>query len=90
MDKQQGVFEEILHKNKPYPANQHTSPLLPQQYSDALIQQMIKDISQSFQKLAAEDHYEKIFDLTDKIRRMIREQDEFEHDLPLKAIQLPE
>jgi superfamily II DNA or RNA helicase/HKD family nuclease len=86
VDNQQGVFEELLHKNKPYPTNQHTSPLLPQQYSNALIQQMIKDISQSFQQLAADNQYEKIFELTDKIRRVIREQDEFEYDLPLKAI----
>jgi hypothetical protein len=67
VDKQRGVFEELLHKNKPYPTNQHTSPLLPQQYSDALIQQMIKDLSQSFQQLAADNQYEKIFELTDKI-----------------------
>src|SRR6202043_2381926 len=42
--------------------------------------------SQTFQQLAVDDQYDKIFELTDKIRRVIREQDEFEYDLPLKAI----
>ena len=86
MDTQKGVFEELLHKNKQYPANQHTSALLPQQYNDALLQQVIKDISQTFQQLAAADQYEKIYELTHEIRKVMRQQEEFDYDLPLKAI----
>jgi superfamily II DNA or RNA helicase/HKD family nuclease len=86
MDQQKGIFEELLHKNKPYPSNQHTYNLLPQQYKDALVQQVLKDINKTFQYLSQTDQQEKILELTKNLRAILPEHEIYDFDMPLKAI----
>ncbi|MBA2943569.1 DUF3427 domain-containing protein [Paenibacillus sp. CGMCC 1.16610] len=86
MREHQGVFEEILHKNKEYPSNQITYNLLPQNHNNALIQQVMKDISKSFKYLADQNQHAKILELTNQLRAIIPDLDSNELDMPLKAI----
>jgi superfamily II DNA or RNA helicase/HKD family nuclease len=81
-----GVFEEILHKNKSYPSNQHTFPLLPQQYNGALIQQVMREINVAYNELAQQDQYAKILELTNDLRKVIQQAEDVELNMPLKAI----
>ncbi|GGA05063.1 DNA repair helicase [Paenibacillus marchantiophytorum] len=86
MREHQGVFEEILHKNKEYPSNQITYNLLPQNHNNALIQQVMKDISKSFRYLADQNQHAKILELTNQLRAIIPDLASYDLDMPLKAI----
>ncbi|MDF2648144.1 MAG: hypothetical protein K0Q73_3949 [Paenibacillus sp.] len=86
MNEQKGVYEEILHRDKIYPTNQHTYNLLPQKHSEALVQQVIKDISVTFKQLADQNKYSEILQLTHQLRKLIPNLAEFDLDMPLKAI----
>ncbi|NEW09380.1 DUF3427 domain-containing protein [Paenibacillus sp. SYP-B3998] len=86
MSEHKGVFEEILHKNKEYPANQITYNLLPQNHNHALIQQVMKDISKTFKQLADQNQQAQILELTHQLRAMIPNLPSYELDMPLKAI----
>jgi hypothetical protein len=86
MSEHKGVFEEIVHKNKAYPSNQHTFPLLPQQYNSALSQQLMKEISEAYRQLAEKDQYAQILELTSELRKLVKQAEENELQMPLKAI----
>ncbi|SEB97411.1 DUF3427 domain-containing protein [Paenibacillus sp. GP183] len=86
MSEHKGVFEEIVHKNKTYPNNQHTFSLLPQQYNSALSQQLMKEINEAYRQLAEKDQYAQILELTSELRKLVKQVEENELQMPLKAI----
>jgi superfamily II DNA or RNA helicase/HKD family nuclease len=85
-DKNNGVFEEILYRNKPYPTNQQTYTLHPQQRSQALIQQAMRDIGNRFKELEESNDFGAIISLSNQMRRLIPNFGQYDVDMPVKAI----
>jgi HKD family nuclease len=86
MEDNRGIFEEIFYRGKQYPVNHQTFPLHPRQHSNALIQQVMRDIGNHLKQLEEEKQFGEILSLTNKLRRLIPNFGQYEIDMPLKAI----
>jgi superfamily II DNA or RNA helicase/HKD family nuclease len=85
MEPRNGLFEELMLKNKQYPESKRSFPLHPQQYADALIQQISRDIGERIHNLAQEGSFDEMFALANNIRQQINSlQDELR--TPLQAV----
>ncbi|MFK7693057.1 DUF3427 domain-containing protein [Paenibacillus sp. HJGM_3] len=81
-----GIFEEIFHKNRSYPANQHTFNLHPAKHTTSLIQQVLRDLSDTFKYYEENNQFHEILMLTNQLKRLLPINSDHEVDLPLKAI----
>ncbi|TVX99399.1 DUF3427 domain-containing protein [Paenibacillus cremeus] len=81
-----GLFEEILHKDKTYPPNQQTYNLHPAQHTNSLVQQILRDLTRTFRELEDKNQFQEILSLTKKVKQLLQVNNEYELDMPLKAI----
>nr|WP_098442765.1 DUF3427 domain-containing protein [Bacillus sp. es.036] len=80
-----GLFEEIKLAKKKYPINQKLSPLLPIEYTEALIHKSALAIGQKFEELIEEGNLEEAIAFTHKVLHLVgHESDDF--ILPLSNI----
>jgi superfamily II DNA or RNA helicase/HKD family nuclease len=81
-----GIYEEIFLKNKSYPANQHTFNIHPAKHTTFLIQQVMRDLSETFRYYEETNQFQEILGLTNQVRRLLLTNHNHEMDMPLKAI----
>ncbi|MFD2169155.1 DUF3427 domain-containing protein [Tumebacillus lipolyticus] len=80
-----GIFEELLVYRKSYPPNAHTTPLHPNDYANALIQHVSKEVGNRIAQLAMEGRFE---DIQKLIEPFLDQKDSLTSyfEMPFKAI----
>ncbi|MDQ0191624.1 hypothetical protein JI721_06495 [Alicyclobacillus cycloheptanicus] len=82
-----GIYEELQLANKTYPQpNQRSTVVHPNLYAQFLTQQIARDIGAKLQRLAHEQRYDEMLEMTQSIQRQVNADERSSFHSPLSTI----